>query len=122
MAGGKIRVDFDASNKGNVDSGIFTDGLYLSANKIITAGDVLLVDFEDTSIKAGDTERYFFEELIIPENTAPGTYYIGYIIDSGDWVQESNETNNTGYAVITIEPVSNNYGDLILKGSGIIAG
>ena len=43
-----------------------------------------------------------FYEVIIPEYTPSGTYYLGYILDFKIQIVESDETNNTGYAEITV--------------------
>ncbi len=57
--------------------------------------------------------------LITQKNVAPGTYYIGYILDAGRRIEETSETNNTGYTVITVvKPAP----DLVLNGSGDIIG
>ena len=124
VAGESIRVDVRRSNKGDKNSGIFGHGIYLSKDRIITSSDRQLVNLAGASMSAGSAPRRFSYEVTIPANTAPGTYYIGYIVDTGRRIEETDETNNTGYAVITIvaPPVSTNYGDLVLHGSGRITG
>ncbi len=121
--GEMISVDFNRSNTGDKTSGEFTDGFYLSTDKVITTGDTLLVDDTTVSMRAGVSER-FYAEITIPPNTIPGIYYIGYILDSFMQVEESDETNNTGFATITVEaPISDDdHGDLVLGGLGDIAG
>ena len=66
-------------------------------------------------------ERSYFE-VYIPINTIPSIYYLGYILDSDMQIQESDETNNTGIAEITVVgPFSYDDGDLVLDGLGDIA-
>ena len=118
VAGEVIRVDFEGSNTGDEDSGEFAHGLYLSADEIITTEDTQLGDFGSISMSAGTSEPYYFE-VTIPKDTTPGTYYIGYILDIGDIIRETNENNNTGSTQIeVVKPAL----DLILEGSGYIAG
>ena len=52
----------------------------------------------------------------------PGIYYIGYILDSERQVEETDETNNTGFATITVKaPISDDdHGNLVLGGLGDI--
>ena len=45
VAGETVRVDFHRSNKGVEDSGEFSEGIYLSKDKIITTEDTQLVYF-----------------------------------------------------------------------------
>jgi len=128
MAGQKVRVDFHRSNSGSEDSVAFSQGLYLSENETITTLDTLLVDFAKQEMNAGTSDSLFFE-VTIPENTTPGTYYIGYILDSDRLIEEIDETNNSGFIQITITSSgsgSNNINppdiELMLDGSGDIAG
>ena len=70
-------------------------------------------------MSVGDSEGSYYE-LIIPKNTTPGIYYLGYILDSNLQIEESDETNNTDYAVITVEKfISSNIRDIVLGGSGM---
>ncbi len=118
VAGEAISVDSDISNQGDKDSGVFTEGLYLSKDRIITTGDTRLANFTKASVGAGTSKRFSFK-VVIPKNTTPGTYYIGYILDIGDIIRETNESNNTGSTQIeAVKPAL----DLILDGSGYVAG
>ena len=120
--GETLRVNLGRSNTGDKNSSIFSHGLYLSRDNVITTRDRRLVNFARTSMGAGTTRR-FSHEVNISAYTSPGTYYLGYILDFNKRVKETDETNNTGYAVITVvEPVPDNYGDLVIDGSGRIAG
>ena len=103
VAGEAIRVNFQRSNTGDEDSGEFSHGLYLSADEIITTGDTQLVYFAKASVGAGVSEERHFYEAIIPENTISGIYHIGYVLDFDMQIQESDETNNSDYAEITVE-------------------
>ncbi len=121
VAGETIRVDFDRSNTGDEDSGEFARGLYLSADKIITNKDTQLANFSKTTASAGELKEFYFE-VTIPTDTIPGVYYLGYIVDSSMQVQESDETNNTGFAEITVVEPPYDDGGLVLDGLGRLAG
>ncbi len=123
VAGEIISTDFRISNRGTKDSGEFIDGLYLSTDKIITTGDTLLAVYVNESLRAGASEG-FYTDVTILADTIPGIYYLGYILDSAGQVEETDKTNNTGFAAITIvESISDDDdGDLVLDGSGDIAG
>ncbi len=125
-AGQKIRVDFDRSNIGSEDAVGFSQRLYLSENETITTFDTLLVDFAKKDMSAGTSQNLFFE-VIIPEDTTPGTYYIGYILDADREIKETDESNNSGYVEITVTSSFTDDDDanrlnLVLDGSGDIAG
>ena len=122
VSGETIRAEFKRSNTGDKDSGSFAHGLYLSADEIITTADRQLVYSTAYNMSAGTSEGSFYE-VIIPEYTPPGTYYLGYILDFKIQIVESDETNNTGYAEITVvEPILEDDGALVLGGLGVIAG
>ena len=123
VAGEMIRVDYDRSNTGNEDSVEFAHGLYLSADAIITTEDIQLIYFTSARMSAGTSEESYFE-VIIPTNTIPDIYYLGYILDSDMQVQETDETNNTGFAEITVVgPFLDDDEALVLVGGlGDIAG
>ena len=118
VTGELIRVTCRRSNNGDKNSGLFDHGIYLSKDRTITTGDRQLANLSRTSMSAG-VSRTFSQEVTIQKNVAPGTYYIGYILDAGRRIEETSETNNTGYTVITVvKPAP----DLVLNGSGDIIG
>ena len=93
-AGETLRVDFLIKNQGTADSGGFFVEFYLSTNPTITPSDYLLGTEYVSSIPPDGLGRP------IADYTVPalsiGTYYFGWMIDSSDVVQESNESNNIG--------------------------
>ncbi len=122
IAGESVRVGFNRSNTGDKNSGIFAHEIYLSADKNITIRDTRLLNLTKISMNAGASGRISFE-VIIPTDTIPGIYYLGYILDSDMQIKETDETNNTGFAEIKVsEPISDDGGDLVLGGFGDIAG
>ena len=117
-SGDSVQVTLKRSNKGDKNSATFNHGIYLSRDRTITTSDRSLANLRATSMIAG-ASRTFSQEVTIPKNTTPGTYYIGYIVDTNKGVRETSEANNTGYTAITVtRPVL----DLVLSGSGDIVG
>ena len=117
-SGDTVQVTLRRSNKGDKNSATFNHGIYLSRDRTITTSDRSLANLRATSMIAGASST-FSQEVTIPKNTTPGTYYIGYIVDTNKRVRETSEANNTGYTAITVtRPVL----DLVLAGSGDIVG
>lgn len=57
----------------------------------------------------------------IPDDTPPGNYYIGFVVDPGKTINESNEGNNTGVCPIQIvacDPIADITNCQILEASG----
>jgi trimeric autotransporter adhesin len=93
-----------AENGGDATSGAFSIGYYLSLDGQITTQDALL----DTLASAGLAAAHDFtlpNSVTIPAGTAPGTYYLGVLLDRNGSVQESNETNNTRAVLVDVTPL-----------------
>ena len=93
------------TNQGQVglQSGI-SNAFYLSTDATITADDVLLGNNNNTAgvLGAGQSFNWGGPELTIPATTAPGSYFIGILVDRLDQVVESDETNNFVSTPITV--------------------
>jgi hypothetical protein len=127
LAGEKLLVDFSRSNRGGEITGEFIHGLYFSADNNITTKDMNLINFTGVNLSAGSPEGNYYE-VIIPEVTEPGTYYLGYIIDPFEQINEGDENNNTRYVEINvtdIKTIDNSQGqedDILIKGWGNLVG
>ena len=88
--GSAISIDAEVENTGNASSGAFTIRHYASANSSITTQDVLLGTENRASLPAGENSHGPFNTTI-PGNLAPGSWFIGSIIDFSD----ANSGNNT---------------------------
>ena len=117
-SGDTVQVTLRRSNKWDKNSPVFNHGIYLSRDRTITTSDRSLANLRATSMIAGASST-FSQEVTIPKNTTPGTYYIGYIVDTNNGVSETSEANNTGYTAITVTRPAL---DLVLTGSGDIVG
>jgi subtilase family serine protease len=95
VRGGVIGVTVNIGNQGlAAASTSFNVGIYLSKDRIITTADTRIGVRSIAGLAAG-TWVSTSNIVSIPLFLAPGTYYIGAIVDYPNTVKESNETNNT---------------------------
>jgi hypothetical protein len=113
VPGGSLRLGpWRLRNRGNAPTaaagGWFSNGYYLSPDPIITSDDRLLKGLSDTDsadLAAGQT--YTFpgdQEISIPKDIKPGTYYFGILVDRTNRVDESDKSNNFVSVRIGIVP------------------
>jgi subtilase family serine protease len=102
IAGQQFKVNFSGQNIGNsAVSSPFTVTFYLSKDGTIDTSDYSLGTYNVTgSVAAGGTFSGISTfTLPLPTdafwNNTPGTYYIGMILDSGNAIAETSETNNS---------------------------
>ena len=88
--------------QGTAASGNFYNGFYLSTNAIISTGDTYLTGNSNTSLAPGAQFAWGGPTLTIPSGTAPGTYYVGILVDRTNASAESNERNNYVSRQITV--------------------
>ena len=91
--GSNTTMEFTFLNQ-STSTRTFDIGFYLSANDVISTGDTLLGTSYGASGTAGFTGT-FSRSLYIPTWIAPGTYYLGFIVDPLNTLGENNEGNNT---------------------------
>jgi len=94
--------DWVVTNSGNAASGNFSNGFYLSTNSIISVADTYLDGNSNFSLSPGQSFAWGGPTLTIP-NVAPGTYYLGILVDRLNSVAESNEGNNYVSVPITVD-------------------
>jgi len=96
-----VTVNFTEKNNGNVSSGSFTTGFYLSTNTAITTQDTYLGKLDRVAIDPGKSAagKASFK---LPSPLKPGTWYLGVISDYKNVVKEATESNNTRWWKITI--------------------
>jgi subtilisin family serine protease len=100
-AGGAARLNSLVANQGLAATGAFTTKVYLSADAVVDASDLLLATLTD-SIVGGGFSLWANTSAPVPADLAPGNYYVVIVVDSGQTVAESNEANNVAAAAITI--------------------
>jgi uncharacterized repeat protein (TIGR01451 family) len=92
--GQQISFTATVKNQGSANAGQFYVTVYLSADSIITKGDVDMGSGFISGLAAGGQRTLTINSTIAP-TLAPGVYYIGVIADSRNTVAESNENNNS---------------------------
>lgn len=90
--GSTVNIEFTFSNLGT-STQTFDIGFYLSTNNYISTADTLLGTNYGAWGSAGFTGT-FSRSLYIPTSVAPGTYYLGFLLDKGNTTAEANEGNN----------------------------
>lgn len=102
VPGGSLRLGpWTVRNQGPVrartTSGSFTNSYYLSVDPIIATDDRLLQGAAATTtgnLEPGQTFTFPGDEIRIPSDLTPGTYYFGILVDRANDVPESDESNN----------------------------
>ncbi len=93
--GSSHTVEIRVQNSGELDSGAFRSGIYLSTDNVIDGTDVFLGSINFAGVVAGASTQASVS-VPIPTGTAPGTYRIGTWADDLGSVNESGrESNNT---------------------------
>ncbi|HEX9206484.1 MAG TPA: CARDB domain-containing protein, partial [Candidatus Deferrimicrobiaceae bacterium] len=109
--GETIRLSALIRNAGKQETGLFVVTFHLSTDPAISSADVSLGSAVVWILGAG-SERTVSIDAAIPPNLASGTYYAGAVADTTGWIEESDESNNTGPgAPISITRV---YPDLVM--------
>lgn len=92
--GSTIAVKDTTKNRGPNSAGASTTRFFLSTNRTLGAGDVLLGSRAVPSLAPGAVSSAS-SPIKIPDATAPGTYYIVAKTDGDDALLETREDNNT---------------------------
>ncbi|KKM67041.1 hypothetical protein LCGC14_1475140 [marine sediment metagenome] len=95
----------DVRNRGTASSGGFYIYYYASINTFISPIDYFLGSDYISSISPFNYRDSSWTG-VFPASVPAGNYYIGWIIDSPDWVDEFDEINNKAYETsqITVNP------------------
>ena len=102
-AGVALVVLDTVKNQGSGAAGASTTSFYLSTNFALDASDVLLGSRSVPALAVGATHAAA-TSLVIPADTAMGTYFLIVRADSANTVGESAETNNTSYGITRVGP------------------
>jgi len=86
----------DVRNGGGSSSGGFYVDFYASTNTTITTSDYRICRVPMSSIAASAYGNCDWSGPF-PDDIPAGTYWVGWIIDADDDVEESNENNNVAY-------------------------
>jgi CARDB len=103
VPGGSLRLgSWTIRNQGTsstaASGGWFANGYYLSTDPVITPDDRQLKGLTDTDaadLSPGQTRVVDGDqEIVIPEDVKPGTYYFGILLDRTNRVDEVDENKN----------------------------
>lgn len=95
-AGQPILFEESVLNQGVADAALFQVGVYLSTDiDIDPNSDVFLGSRAVPNLAAGEVSDSGTQSLVVPGNTPGGAYFVGVVVDAGDFVSETNESNNT---------------------------
>lgn len=100
-AGQSTSINSYLYNYGNSTVSSASIGYYLSTDLMFDAGDVYLNYSAGSNISSG-SYYYASTTVTIPSATTPGNYYILFVADYTNAIQETIETNNTNAAAITV--------------------
>lgn len=118
-AGKNVNVEVYQNYSGSSESvpGVYLY-YYISTDCYLDTSDIYL-DYDYSNVNAVNTHEKETDTLTIPAETTPGTYYILFVGDATNVINESNEDNNTACVQINVE---NNFNqDLELKKQIIIS-
>ena len=102
QSGKSIIIVNTVKNTGSQNSNPFRIQFYLSNDSTITTSDTPIGNLiVSTGLKQG-TSNTFYTTVTLPSNLALGSYYIGAIIDPDNNVTETNELNNIGTSLTSI--------------------
>jgi hypothetical protein len=95
IVGGTMQTSLTVLNQGPVPGGGFRVGFYLSSDLDITTADVFTTSVcpFPAGLRGGGTGSCV-GAVSIPATLAPGTYYLGAIVDDLGAVSEMSESNN----------------------------
>jgi len=103
-AGTAIVVNETTANLGGGASPASVTRFYLSANSTLDAGDVRLTESRAVPALPAGASSGGATSVTIPAGTAAGAYFLFARADDDGVVSETNETNNTSSARVTIGP------------------
>lgn len=97
ISGFDVSVDLRVENNGNTSSGACKIGFYISKNNPVNTGDLFIGEVALASINSGGSANKSFSANVIDliPNLAAGNYYIGYVIDYENVVNEKKENDNS---------------------------
>jgi hypothetical protein len=100
---GKEGQDFEVNciigNIGGASAGNFVVSFYLSSDTSISTSDYFLGDKTIFGLTGHTPTNCDFSRIFPLHFPPPGTYYVGWIIDRYNAVDESDEDNNTAYVL-----------------------
>ncbi len=102
-AGDTVTLSYRWRNTGSTGAPSFVWAAFLSSNSSYDAGDQLLVGLDALGgWPAGYDGGIQTMNVDLPPSLADGTYYLGTMVDQGNVITESSESDNWCTAVLTV--------------------
>src|SRR5687768_3610416 len=114
--GSQIAVSSTFSNEGTAAAGAFDVGVYFSTDQTVNAGDIFSGFSCSVPALAAGAVAECNGSAPVPAAVAPGSYYVGLVVDRQHEIIESSETDN-GVAAANSTTVRRNPLDPIVNGS-----
>lgn len=92
------------TNQGTNASSGFSVTYYLSSDATITTNDIEIGSWDSAGLSGGESGTVDGVYAPIPDTLTPGPYHLGVIVDSGDVVSESDESNNVLAIPVDLQP------------------
>ncbi|MFC2128360.1 CARDB domain-containing protein [Bacteroidota bacterium] len=105
IQGNTFSADCYVDNTSSVLAGTSTLRYYLSADTNYDVGDLSLGSNAVSGITAG-SQIFISSVLLIPGSVAPGSWYVLFYADADNAVTESDETNNIGFILLTVQALA----------------
>ncbi|WP_341903865.1 T9SS type A sorting domain-containing protein [Fluviicola taffensis] len=100
----EFTVKYNRIYTGEYNQGInFQTAYYWSNDTILDAGDISL-GHEGQFVLTTNT-ILLTKILPLPQGLNPGTYYVFYVLDTSNVVQEYNELNNANFTRVEVDPI-----------------
>jgi subtilase family serine protease len=120
--GENLRVDFAVLNQGSANTPAHAQEVRLSSDNVADANDLLLTTLSSNGINAGISSQFVID-LRIPQDIAPGRYFIVVVADGRSAIAETNEANNAASAAFTVSGnVDFELSNLTLTPTTVLAG
>lgn len=101
-ANSSVLFDATISNNGIGAAATSTMAVYLSNNNTFELTDTWLANFTTEALLPTQSQIYSAQSFLIPAGTTAGDYFIIWVADNANVLTETNESNNTFSAALTI--------------------
>lgn len=124
-AGQPLVIEESVLNQGVTSASLFQVAAYLSIDADIDpTQDILLGTRSVPMLDAGQTSASGPQSVTVPGSTPGGTYFFGVVVDSGQFVAEASESNNSlvasGMVTVTIPPLPDLRVDAFSYGPSVV--
>lgn len=98
-------VNLTIANDGDAVMPAFTGELRLSSNDYLSSADALCATTAQAALGHTEEPRVVALRCTVPASLAPGTYFVGALLDSTGVAAENDETNNANPTFLTLPTI-----------------